>query len=261
MSTVIAVDFKRRMVRDIPLSELTQERQEPTMFEYHDQMVSNICARHNEEPLEQGYVYKQSMKSSMFDTYGYGNVHNSLHQYSGGKYFNSPYPMPADLKAIDKFLNKNSGRVVGLGDKSDPFMWMDQKYQITKSVLILANKYKVTLFIETMSDLCAHDEYLKLLSEGDHTIQMIMGFEETKAKLIKSRYGREMEESSEQIEKAVSPGAPSLRRRQKAIEKLNCCGVNVITKNPSLKTLNLKQKQEFCRRTGTTVDSWLRDKK
>lgn len=199
--------------------------------------IEDIESRYEGCMPKQGCVYKQSLKTAIFDTYGYGCVHNSIHQYRGGQYWNKPFPMPADLPKIEVYLKRFKGKFLRLGSKSDPFMWIDQKYQITKSVLEIANENDVQLIIHTMSDLCAHDDYAILLKRGGHSIVMQMGFEDLRLR-------------TEPIERAVSPGAPSLKRRQLAVEKLAKHGVDVeICFTHIDEILNNKTKVNYFRRS------------
>lgn len=246
MSQLIHIDFKRRIQVSSRVPIEAPVRPDPKdMFGHYDYMIECIRARFGDDLPAHFPVYKQSLKTNIFDTYGHGCVHNSIHQ-KRTTLWNKPFPIPADLRAIDKYLSARSGKVLVLGDKSDPFMWMDQKYSVTKSVLELANKHHVSLEIRTMSDLCAMDTYFNLIKEGEggHSIVMQMGFSDPVLAI-------------DTIERAVSPGAPSLTRRQHAIDKLVSAGITVHTKTTDLASLTKAQRIEFSRATGSTVEYYL----
>lgn len=246
---VINVDFKRRTVISGPAIESVERETEPKdMFEEFDHTIECMEARFGENQPEGGVISPIPKTGMIFDTYGRGNAHDSIHQYRPGPNvkWNRPMPFPVDLREIDKFLKARSGKVVKLGSKSDPFMWMDHKYEITKNTLRLANQYGVQLFIETMSDLCAHDDYLELLKAGKHTISMHLGFEEY--------FESERAYPSKSVERQVSPGAPSVQRRLKALAKLRDSGVEAVERFSSTANLNKTQKQRFFKQTGIWLD-------
>lgn len=172
-------------------------------------MFSQIENRYGEHQPNLGVVYRTPVDVALgqIDSYGRGNVHNSIHQWRPKHLnnWNRPMPFPADLRPIIKYFQKNKS--CALGYKSDPFQWMDLKYKQTKRVLMLARHYKVKLTISTMSDLCAHSEYLHLLK--GHTVIMNMGC------------------GVEERERVESPGAPSILRRQIAVQILLRSGVTV----------------------------------
>lgn len=143
------------------------------------------------------------------DTYGRGNFHNSKHQFKAADsgFWNRPQPFPSEVYNMIKILKRSNHLNVGL--KSDPFMWLDHKYQITKGLLIAATRHGVTLTLHTMSDLCAHSDYISLLKGHNVVINMGCG--------------------DEREERFDSPGAPSIKRRMNAFEALKAAGVNVTT--------------------------------
>lgn len=272
MKNVINVDFKRRMIISGPSFETREStardlfNQDPPqdMFSHFDHMIQCIEARFGDELPSHGPIYKQTFKGPIFDTYGHGCAHNSIHQYRPKKNepWNRPIPFPADLRAIETYLKKNKNRVLRLGKKSDPFMWLDGKYSVTKSTLELANKYNVSLVIHTMSDLCACPDYLELIKAGGHSIVMQMGFGELiGVKSPEGFSGYSGTDALERIERMVSPGAASILRRKHAIEKLKEAGVEVREQWFSLKDLTKEQKAYFEKATGSTVEYWIGEQK
>lgn len=195
-------------------------------------IFKQIEARYGDEQPKGGVVYKTpvDLKNRTIDSYGRGNVHNSIHQYKpkSSQWWNRPMPFPSDLRPIVKALK--AGGEWTLGAKSDGFMWMDRRYRHTYKVLQLAKHYKVKLTIHTMSDLVAHDDYIHLLK--GHTIVMNMGSGESEAQ-----------------ELLDSPGAPSLKRRIEAVQTLLHSGIEVLlidkNKNLSRPEMNLKFKLEL----------------
>lgn len=216
MHNLIRIDFKNKSIIHNQ-HQLIDETVDPLdMFEQFDFSFKCLQARFGENlPKHIVEPYVPNFKDFMFDTYGHGNVHSSKHQYQPTKKeretWNKPGPILSDLRSIDKFFSSlEPGSFAVLGLKSDPFQWLDQKYKSTRNTLKLANKYKIKLQLNTMSDLCAHDEYIQLIKAGDHTVNMNMGIEGL----------------TEEQERVLSPGAPSLKRRQIAIDKLRDSGVD-----------------------------------
>jgi len=158
-------------------------------------------------------------------------------------------PFPCDLRAVNELLSKSKGKTIKVGCKSDPFMWLDHKYQVTKAVLKLANRYGVKLVLHTMSDLCSHEDYADLIIAGGHTIVMQMGFE---------HYKFRKDTEVEQLERMVSPGAPSIKRRNMAVDKLRAKHIHVRLEYTCLRELIVKpgMLRELCRRTGTGESYW-----
>lgn len=195
------------------------------------QTVSSIEARYGMKQPKGGCVYLSPVHGMKLDSYGRGNVHNSVFQYMprSKRDWNNPMPFPSDLRKVFGAIFKNKGRVMVLGYKSDPLMWMDQKYKFTQKIIKFATRNGVQLVINTMSDLAAHDDYIALLKAGNHSVTMNMS----------------MNDGNEEMERQLSPGAPSLRRRQKAVEKLQIEGVEV-----SIQTHKMPETKEVERRTG-----------
>ena len=186
-----------------------------TAVELVEVYTSRVQARFD-RPIRGGAIFKGCINRELqaIDSYGRGNFHNSVHQYKGPKgWWNSPMPFGADLVAIERYLKSMSGETVRFGLKSDPFMWLDCKFNFTKKVLQLATRYGVRLAIHTMSDLCGHDDYLELIEEGGHTVRMQLG----------------VGEGLDLLERRLSPGAPSVKRRLTAVYRLRDAGVSVAT--------------------------------
>lgn len=205
------------------------------MYSTFNQIINSISARYGLEQPQGGVIYNNPVSGMKLDSYGRGNVHNSVFQYlpSDKSNFNRPMPFPSDLRKVFRAIHKNQGRVMVLGYKSDPFMWMDQKYCQTKKILKYATKYKVQLVINTMSDLCGHDYYVSLIKAGNHSVVMNMSSENT----------------TPDQERNLSPGAPSVRRRLCAVEILKQAGVDVTTQYHQI-----PETKEVCRRLGVGIE-------
>lgn len=233
-NNILYVNFKtRRLVEsrnetvNSPQEVKETFRDNETVFERYDRTITSIQARFGENQPTGGCIVKSTIYKldgvTSLETYGRGDCHNSFHKYKVKQkleksgYWNRPIPFPVDLRAINKVLLKNKNKTLVMGQASDPFQWMDQRYKNTHSTLQLANKHGVKLKIETMSDLCAHDDYIDLLIDGGHKIIMHMG----------------IEGFTDAQERLLSPGAPSLNRRHTAISKLLSVGVKVTTKEVS----------------------------
>jgi hypothetical protein len=167
-----------------------------------------------------GVIYNTPVYGMKIDAYGRGNLHGSIFQYKpkSNKDWNRPMPFPSDLVKVYSAIKKNKGKIMVLGYKSDPLMWMDNKCGVTKAIIRCANANGVQLVINTMSDLCAHDDYIALLKQGNHSINMNMS----------------LNNGNDELERILSPGAPSLKRRHKAIVKLRDAGIVVTIKTCTL---------------------------
>ncbi len=217
-------------------SQVEEHKRENRSYKHQ---IECLRARYGDKPPRGGVIYKSPTVDDKLDSYGRGCVHNSVFQYmpDSKEYWNRPMPFPSDLKKVFKFLHKNKGKTIQLGYKSDPFMWMDCKYGITKKIIKYATRCKVKLEMHTMSDLCAHDDYMKLIKHGGHSVILNMS----------------MWNSNEYVERLLSPGAPSLKRRQQVFEKLLGAGIPVTTKDFSISELTEKQLKEICRRLGCGI--------
>ena len=194
--------------------------------------------RTQKKPIRGGIVFKspwkvvnshptcqQCLYSFEVDTYGRGCVHNCVYCYAKAEltvhgYWNNPYPVPVDINAIRKFFytvfetdKKSKWRDVmekkipiRIGSMSDSFMFMDNKYGVTKELLRILDHYKYPYVIFTRSDLVAQDEYLELINKGLAAIQFSMS------------------STNDKLNKLIEPGAPSAKRRLVALEKINKAG-------------------------------------
>ncbi len=182
---------------------------------FMEDLKQKLEARFGDNQPLTGVIYNKpfSMKNNIrhVDAYGYGNVHNSKWQFRSRKNWSHPMPFPSNTDLIDSEFKKHYGKRFVLGHKSDAFMWMDSKYGITMRILESARKNYISLSIETMSDLIASDDYIEKLLELTNLVVVInMGSNE-----------------SEEQERLDSPGAPSLKRRLLAAEKLKSNGITV----------------------------------
>jgi DNA repair photolyase len=160
------------------------------------------------------------------DTYGRGCVQNCVYCYAKEKlerhgYWNRPIPFPIDLSEIRKVFfevfetdKPNKWRSVlekriplRIGSMSEPFMWMDLKYGVTKEFLRILNFYRYPNIIFTRSDLAANDEYISLLDSEISCIQFSISG------------------NNDALTTLLEPGAPSVKRRLKAIKRLTDSGI------------------------------------
>lgn len=183
----------------------------------------NLEARFGDKQPKDGVIFETPVKRKMnrtlvIDTYGRGDVHNvkTPTEFSRKRKskWNEPMPFPADLSAIETSLQSGKMRDrfnIVLGSKSDPFMWMDSKYGITKATLEILQQYLFKLQsieIHTRSDLISRDDYLDLLQALDY------------------RLGRfvticiHVPKGTDSVVRMIEPGAPSRKRRFQAARKL-----------------------------------------
>lgn len=164
---------------------------------------------------------QQCLYAFEIDTYGRGCVHDCVYCYAKAEltvhgYWNNPFPMPVDVSDIWKtFYNvfetdkKTKWREVmekrvplRIGSMSDSFMFMDQKYGVTKELLRILDHYKYPYVIFTRSDLVAHDDYMSLLNPELCSVQMSIS------------------STDDKLNNLIEKGAPSAKRRLKALQKL-----------------------------------------
>lgn len=160
------------------------------------------------------------------DTYGRGCVHNCVYCYAKDQltlkgYWNRPHPMPLDLSEVRKIFytvfetnKKSKWREVleqriplRIGSMSDSFMWMDRKYKVTHELLKILKYYQYPYVIFTRSDLVANDEYIEVIDPKIAAVQFSISG------------------NDEELTKMIEPGAPSIKRRFKALKKLNESGI------------------------------------
>lgn len=172
------------------------------------------------------------------DTYGRGCVHDCIYCYAKDQltlkgYWNRPHPMPVDLSEIRKIFHtvfetdkKSKWRdlleariPLRIGSMSDSFMWMDRKFKVSLELLKILKFYQYPYIIFTRSDLIANDEYIAQLDNKITAIQFSISG------------------NNEEINKLIEPGAPSIKRRLKAIKKLNESGIyTTVRLNPLFPT-------------------------
>lgn len=142
------------------------------------------------------------------EPYAFGDINNVVYstvndRVSEGRW-NRPMPMP--MRVNPEKMKGHLGKRVGKGG-SDPFAWMDQKYRISHS--ILKENRDNPLKISTRSDLIAHDDYIKHLNPKKHSVEMHV-------------FG-----DNDMYNRVIEPGAPSFKRRMKAVKKLRDAGIPV----------------------------------
>lgn len=216
--------------------KLDQLSKYPSTFDY--KIFKDLELRYKDKPIRGGITMKtafrlvnshstcqQCLYAFEIDTYGRGCVHNCVYCYAKAEltvhgYWNNPIPVPVDLNEIRKVFytvfetdKKNKWRdllekriPLRIGSMSDSFMWMDQKYRITQELLKILKFYDYPYVIFTRSDLVAHDDYMKLLDPKLSAIQFSMS------------------STNDELVKKIEPGAPSSKRRLKALEKLAVAG-------------------------------------
>lgn len=164
---------------------------------------------------------QQCLYAFELDTYGRGCTHDCVYCYAKAEltvhgYWNKPFPMPVDVSDIWKTFytvfetDKNSKwrsvmekRIpLRIGSMSDSFMHMDQKYGVTKELLRILDYYKYPYLVFTRSDLVAHDDYMNLLNPDLCSVQMSIS------------------STDDKMNKLIEKGAPSAKRRLKALQKL-----------------------------------------
>lgn len=194
-----------------------------------------IYDRYGENQPRGGVVFKTTFKlvnhhstcnkchqAFEIDSYGRGCIHNCVYCYAKDQltthgFWNRPMPFPVDLSEVRKIMytvfesdkpskwrNILIRRVpLRIGSMSDSFMHMDKKYGVTKELLKILNYYKYPHIIFTRSDLVADDEYLKILDRDLVSVQMSMSG------------------NNEHLHRLIEPGAPSIKRRLAALQKLS----------------------------------------
>ncbi|NOT79385.1 MAG: hypothetical protein HOP07_10370 [Bacteriovoracaceae bacterium] len=165
---------------------------------------------------------QQCLYAFEMDTYGRGCVHDCAYCYSKAEltvhgYWNKPFPMPRDITSVWKEFytvfetdKKSKWREIlekriplRIGSGSDGFMYMDRKYKVTHELLKILKHYNYPYIVVTRSDLVAHDDYMNVLDPDLASIQL------------------SIPSLNDELNKKIEPGAPSAKRRLKAIQKLS----------------------------------------
>lgn len=239
-SVDIALDDRSTPIYDSLIEtakKLDQVSKYPCTFDY--KAYRDLELRYHDRPIRGGPTMKtafrlvnshttcqQCLYSFEIDTYGRGCIHECVYCYAKAEltvhgYWNNPIPVPVDLNEVRKVFytvfetQKNSKwreilekRIpLRIGSMSDSFMWMDQKYKVTQELLKILKYYNYPYIVFTRSDLVAHDDYLKLLDPQIGSVQFSMS------------------SINDEMIKKIEPGAPSAKRRLKALQKLNETGV------------------------------------
>lgn len=203
----------------------------PDTFDYS--MYDRLYERFGAVQPRGGVVFKKAMTlleaqdcqkcfhRFEIDTYGRGCVHNCTYCYAKSylsirKMWNEPMPFPIDIAEVRKIFatvfesDKRSKHrsllekriPLRIGSMSDSFMWLDKKYKVTQELLKILKFYEYPYVIFTRSDLVADDEYIPLLDRSLASVQMSIC------------------STNEELTRIIEPGAPSPKRRLKALQKL-----------------------------------------
>lgn len=202
--------------------------------EYDWKIYKDLEERYAGQKIRGGITFKNSIKlvnahttcqqclyAFEVDTYGRGCVHDCAYCYAKDQlelhgYWNRPIPFPMDITKIWKIFytvfetNKRSKwreilekRVpIRIGSMSDSFMHMDRKYKVTLEFLKILKHYNYPYVIFTRSDLVAHDQYIEVMDKDLCSIQM------------------SIPSTNDKLNKIIEPGAPSSKRRLRALSKL-----------------------------------------
>ncbi len=168
---------------------------------------------------------QQCLYTFEIDTYGRGCVHDCVYCYAKAEltvhgYWNNPIPAPVDINVIRKafysaFETDKAGKwndilrkriPLRIGSMSDSFMWSDTKYKVTQELLKILKHYEYPYIVFTRSDLAAQDDYIKLMDPKLTTIQFSIS------------------SLNDEMIRKMEPGAPSSKRRLKALQKLSQAG-------------------------------------
>lgn len=152
-----------------------------------------------------GKEFLSKMAESAADEPYMGSFHNETWRTVPGlQELNLPQPLPQKVKDLKGVL----GKEVPQGG-ADPFQWLDSKYGVTKK--LLEKNTNTPLTINTRSDLIANDDYMKLLNPSKHKINIhLLG-----------------DLDVDRLARFIEPGAPSIRRRLAAAQKLVDAGFDV----------------------------------
>jgi hypothetical protein len=200
--SIIFVDFKNKRILDKP-NELILNKLEVNGIkdkDWYEEIKERTECRFGDDLPKH---FKTLMSKEQKYPYMYGCSHNIKTKQKRDKRFNTPYPVPCKVKSeVDRLLlTLNHG---------DPLMWMDLKNKTTYNH-IKSRKGKY-LYIQTRSDLIAHDDYIEILDKENHIIEIVTS------------------NLDDQDTRIMKPGAPSNERRIKAYKKLKELGYNVVLK-------------------------------
>lgn len=167
------------------------------------------------------HTCQQCLYTFELDTYSRGYLNECSYCYAKAELTvqrncNNPFPLPVDISDVWKIFytvfetDKTSKwrpimekRIpLKIGSMSDSFIFMDQRYGVTKELLRILDFYKYPYTIFTRSDLVAHDDYMKLLNPKLCSIQTSIS------------------STNDTMNKLIEKGAPSSKRRLLALQKL-----------------------------------------
>lgn len=221
------IEKKMRLVLD-----RLKDSKYPDTFDWS--IYDKIAARYGSEQPRGGVVFNTTFKLVNYhtscskchyafeiDSYGRGCIHNCIYCYakdqlSSHGFWNRPMPFPVNIAEVRKifytvFESQKPSKwrdilekriPLRIGSMSDSFMWMDRKYKVTQELIKILNFYKYPHIVFTRSDLVAHDEYLSIMDRELISIQMSISG------------------GNEALTQLIEPGAPSVKRRLKALTKL-----------------------------------------
>lgn len=167
----------------------------------------------------EGQKFLKQMIESKSDEPYLGDFTNAVWRTTPGlREMNFPQPIPQQVENLKGVL----GKEVPKGG-SDPFAWMDTKYEVTKK--LLQKNTDTPLTINTRSDLIAHNDYMNLLNPSKHKINIhLLG-----------------DMDIDRLSRVMEPGAPSIRRRLDAAKKLSEAGFDVTIVKDVLQNKNMPQ--------------------
>ena len=206
---VIVPEAFRKEVQKLDDKKLSKEALEIAKTGWIDPKVAeSLLARFPEGSKAQDFIKKMLQRQGHNEPY-IGDFHNAQWRTADRHELEDkiPHPVPQQVKDLKGTLGKD----VPLGG-SDPFMWMDLKYSITKN--LLKSHYNKPLTINTRSDLIAHDDYMEAINPSKHKIRIHVLTAETGS-------------WSTNIGRFLEPGAPNFQRRLMAAKKLYDAGYDV----------------------------------
>ena len=196
MSVVIYADFKLKRVTEGPVSVDPSVPDPAWSFESIKERLRARFGDTMPPHFERAWLRRSR------EPYAYGSVDNVSYRTVRPKYWNAPMPVPMDMDPRSDVI----GRGVARGG-SDPCMWMDAKYRVTWNHI--HNRHGKPLVVHTRSDLIAHGDYLEVLDPVHHRVVMYVL------------------DAVEEVVRIMEPGAPSLKRRRLAVDKLISRGIPV----------------------------------